>query len=276
MKIQSLLFLLGLGTLVLSSCEKREDLLEHKNTAPKIWLSYSETMENAEDTLSVHIQHGEKIELYYQLEDNAVLKDSLYFTLVPPKGYEDFQGIACYNGTQNKIIIESKTESTTLLPETIQLKIVIGVKDYYNQPGNSVIYLFIDSNQPPIPVIEYKKKENGDYTISAEKSYDPENKKIRAYEYLIGSQSCQELIFNEAAYEIPNPSRGQACANPGRAGKGGTYIIATPLSQVDHVFQATGIYSINVRVQDELGLWSKWKTEYIEIKTLPQSNATDL
>ena len=55
-------------------------------------------------------------------------------------------------------------------------------------------------------------------------------------------------------------------ANPGRAAKGGTYIVATPLQSVNHIFQETGTYSISVRAKDGIGLWSKWKTTQIEVE----------
>ena len=117
----------------------------------------------------------------------------------------------------------------------------LGVKGYTN------IILNVRPNRPPVPVISVKKINDLEYTISAEKSYDPNGEEITKYDYCIDGT----IIYNSASYPWERNSEEIAAV-------GGTYIKSTSLTSVNHAFQTTGLHTIYVRCKDKWGLWSKW------------------
>lgn len=258
-------FLLLISLMGTLSCENRNDVFKDGNTAPIILLADNEAMDRANDTLQIDLRYGESCVLYYEYYDNYLPKDSLIFgTLI----YEGKQNsiTARRIAHTNKILVENLSPINTLTDTITKATICIGLEDYYQAQGSAWIQVRVHANKAPVPQIDIEKKGEMEYRISAQKTTDPENDNITAFEYVIGSQAAQELIFNEIGYETENFNVYVPNANPGRAAKGGTYIVATPLQSVNHIFQEKGTYSISVRAKDGIGLWSQWKTKQIEVE----------
>lgn len=258
--------IIGLMTclLVLSACENRDDVFKNNNTAPVILLADNEQMMDANDTLQISMRYGQSLTLYYEYNDNYTIKDSLLFGVMIHEGKQ--QSISAKRiAHTNKIYIENLQPATTLTDSITKATICIALEDYYQVQGSAWIQLRVQANQPPVPSFRIHKKSQREYRISAQATSDPENDEVVAYEYVIGSQSADELVYNKPGYETENFNVYVPNANAGRAAKGGTYIVATPIQDINHVFQSEGMYSISVRAKDQIGLWSKWYTQIVEV-----------
>lgn len=264
--MKNLLFSILLGVLLLlCACENRSDIFKDNNAAPIILLADNEHMDQANDTFLLNMRYGEKHALYYEYNDDYQLKDSLLFGIITHEGKLNALQARKVAKT-NKILVESLLPVTTLTDTITKATIQVGVEDYYQTKGSAWIKVSIRANKPAVPVFSVSKKDGMHYRIDASKSNDPENDEVVAYEYVIGSQNASELVFNQMGYETDNFNPYVPNANAGRAAKGGTYIVSTPIHTVQHIFQAPGMYSVSVRVKDALGLWSKWSTTQLEVE----------
>lgn len=251
--------------MLLVSCENRSDIFKQNNTAPIILLADNELMDKSNDTLKVSMRYGESCTLYYAYNDNYNVKDSLLFATLIHEGKLHSLQVRRVANT-NKIVIDNLLSKTTLTDTITKATIQVALEDYYHVQGSAWIELSVHANQSPTPHIEISQYNNMEYKISALQSTDAEQDDIVAYEYVIGSSMANELVYNQIGYEstafnpyVPN-------ANAGRAAKGGTYIVATPIHTIQHIFQENGSYGVSVRCKDAIGLWSKWKTQIIEVK----------
>lgn len=245
-------------------CENRNDIFKHTNTAPIILLADNELMDKANDTLRISMRYGETCTLHYAYNDNYGVKDSLLFATLIHEGKLNSLHARRVAKT-NKIVVESLLPTTTLTDTITKATIHIALEDYYHIKGSAWIEVSVKSNQPPTPAFTVSMRDSMECKIEAQNSKDPEGDNIVAYEYVIGSQLADELVYNQMGYEseVFNPYTPNA--NAGRAAMGGTYIVATPIHTIQHVFQEKGHYSISVRCKDAVGLWSKWSTSYVEI-----------
>lgn len=251
--------------LLLAACENRSDVFKDNNNAPIILLADNEHMDMANDTLLINMRYGEETTLFYAYNDDYQVKDSLLFGIITHEGKLDAI-LARRVARTNKIKVESLLPITTLTDTITKATIQVGLEDYYQFKGSAWIKVSICSNQPPTPVFSITQKEDMEYRIDASKTTDPEMDDIVAYEFVIGSQDASELVFNEMGYETEDFNPYVPNANAGRAARGGTYIVASPIYSVYHIFQAPGTYSVSVRAKDALGLWSKWTTQQIEVE----------
>ena len=251
--------------LLLAACENRSDVFKDNNTAPIILLADNEHMDLANDTFRLDMRYGEERILYYEYNDEYAVKDSLLFGIITHEGKQNAL-LARRIAHTNKIKIESLLPVTTLTDTTTKATIQVGLEDYYQLQGSAWIKVSIHANQPPIPAFSITQKEGMEYRIDALSTCDPEKDAIVAYEFVIGSQDASELVFNQIGYETEDFNPYVPNANAGRAAKGGTYITATPIYSIYHIFQAPGTYSVSVRAKDVLGLWSKWSTQQVEVE----------
>lgn len=258
-----LIFSLFTLLIALISCENRSDVFKDNNTAPVVLLADNENMDKANDTLIVQMRYGESFTLYYEYNDNYNLKDSLLFAVVTHEGKTNSLQVRRV-GKSNKILIDNLLPLTTLTDTVTKATIHVALEDYYHLQGSAWIEVSVCANKPPTPVFHLEKRNNMECKIMAENSTDPDGDKIVAYEYVIGSQTADELVYNQAGYETEDFNPYVPNANAGRAAKGGTYIVATPISGVNHIFQQAGTYSVSVRCKDAIGLWSKWSTNKLE------------
>lgn len=251
--------------LLLVSCENRSDIFKNNNTAPIILLADNELMDRANDTLKVCLRYGESRTLYYAYNDNYNVKDSLLFGILTHEGKVNSLQVRRMAKT-NKIILDNLLPKTTLTDTITKATIHVGLEDYYQLQGSAWIEVSVLANQSPKPHIAISRCDSMEYKISAYASTDPEQDDIVAYEYVIGSSMATELVYNNIGYETEHFNPYIPNANAGRAAKGGTYIVSTPIHTIQHIFQEPGSYSISVRCKDAVGLWSKWETKLIDIK----------
>ncbi len=264
--MKKLLFSILTGALLfLCACENRSDVFKDNNAAPIILLADNEHMDLANDTFYLNMRYGEKHLLYYQYNDDYQVKDSLLFGIITHEGKLNALQ-ARKVGQTHKILIESLLPTTTLTDTITKATIQVGLEDYYQSRGSAWIKVSICANQPPTPSFTIVQKENKEYRIDASSTIDPENDNVVAYEFVIGTQDASELVFNQMGYETKDFNPYVPNANAGRAAKGGTYIVASPIYSVYHIFQAPGTYSVSVRAKDALGLWSKWSTKLVEVE----------
>lgn len=114
---------------------------------------------------------------------------------------------------------------------------------------------------PPMPVLEVGAVDGHpmERVLSMAKSYDKDGF-VQKYEFCIDG--------NIAPYNVKSP-RFEAIEGVWQSGKaayGGTYIVATALSEVRHAFQSEGEHTIYYRCMDNAGGWSTWKKETIEVE----------
>lgn len=259
MKIYKLLILLLLT--VLTSCETRKDLFHKFNTIPEVYVNEkSRNFENKERSVSLMLRHGEESVVYFDYiddyTDSGIKVDYSVFSEGVPLEYVD----VLLDLESRKLIIRDTLPQQTLNDKVLKFSVKIFVTDYYNDSGEAVINVIDYDNIPPVPEISAKRIQNMEYQISAASSYDSEDDKIVAYEYLFDG----ETTINKAGYERPD----DPCwlINPGLAAKGGTYIISTTLNTVKHAFQSSGTHVIYVRAKDSLGLWSGWYSQNIDVE----------
>ncbi|MBQ1176519.1 MAG: PKD domain-containing protein [Paludibacteraceae bacterium] len=251
--------------MLFAACENRSDVFKNNNTAPIILLADNEHMDLANDTFRLDMRYGEERILYYEYNDEYTVKDSLLFGIITHEGKQNAL-LARRIAHTNKIKIESLLPVTTLTDTITKATIQVGLEDYYQTQGSAWIKVSIHPNQPPTPSFIITQKEDREFRINAYNSTDPEKDAIVAYEFVIGSQDASELVFNQIGYETEDFNPYVPNANAGRAAKGGTYITATPIYSIYHIFQAPGTYSVSVRAKDALGLWSKWSTQQVEVE----------
>ena len=247
----------------ITSCENRSDIFKNTNTAPIVLLADNEWMDKANDTLKVSMRYGESCTLYYEYNDNYQVKDSLLFAIITHEGKPNCLQARRVAKT-NKIVIDNLLPKTTLTDTITKTTIHIALEDYYHLQGSAWIEVSVKANQPPTPVFTIQKRDSMECKITTDKSTDVDGDKVVAYEYVIGSQLADELVYNEIGYETEDFNPYMPNANAGRAAKGGTYHVSTPITNIQHVFQQPGIYSVSVRCKDAIGLWSKWSTTLVE------------
>lgn len=119
---------------------------------------------------------------------------------------------------------------------------------------------------PPTPVFSSKKiEEPHEYLLSLEDSYDRDGK-IEKYEFCIdGNIVAYEVTdnrFERTRYSSSNPPAWQS----GVSAYGGTYIKATSINSVNHSFQSPGEHVVYYRCMDNLGVWSMWYSQTINVE----------
>ncbi|MCQ2190966.1 MAG: hypothetical protein MJY63_04965 [Paludibacteraceae bacterium] len=113
---------------------------------------------------------------------------------------------------------------------------------------------------PVTPIIKVEKLiDNYEYKLSMSKRSELGGK-IAKYEWCIdGNIVPYKIADNRLEGEKGN-------WQSGKAAYGGTYITATTLSSVNHSFQTTGEHTVYYRCMDDMGIWSMWYSEKINVE----------
>lgn len=113
---------------------------------------------------------------------------------------------------------------------------------------------------PPTPKLQVEKlHEEYEYELSLENSYDRDGKVIK-YEWCIdGNIVPYSITDHRMEY------RHDKVWSSGNAAYGGTYITATSLSRINHSFQTSGEHTVYYRCMDDMGIWSMWYSEKINV-----------
>ena len=113
---------------------------------------------------------------------------------------------------------------------------------------------------PPTPVLKVRRLDyNYEYSLSLEESYDRDGK-VSKYEWCIDG--------NTVPYDVKDPryESKEGAWQSGQAAYGGKYVKATTISSINHNFQSPGEHKIYYRCMDNLGAWSMWYSQTINVE----------
>ena len=138
-----------------------------------------------------------------------------------------------------------------------------GYAKVYDEFGNDQSYTIEVNVYGPVPVTPIIKVEkltdNYEYKLSMSKRSELGGK-IAKYEWCIdGNVAPYKIADNRLEVDEGN-------WQSGKAAYGGTYITATTLSSVNHSFQTTGEHTVYYRCMDDMGIWSMWYSEKINVE----------
>lgn len=148
-----------------------------------------------------------------------------------------------------------------LYKTTIAIAYRMDGESHYDPIRKVYVNLTVWSDNSPVPVLEVKPISGQPMarTLSMKESYDIDGE-VQKYEYCIDGNVMQ-YTHNDLHFDLVT-----GVWQSGKAAYGGTYITATELSEVNHVFQSKGTHNIYYRCMDDLGAWSKWELSTIEIE----------
>lgn len=135
----------------------------------------------------------------------------------------------------------------------------LNLTDIFSNEMTYMIEVNIEKINPPFPILELKQLQGMEYALSLDKSYDLDGE-IKKYEWCIDGNV---LPYSESDFRIES-KRGNW--NAGKSAYGGTYITATELNSINHSFQEKGQHIVYFRCMDDLGAWSMWNKQIINIE----------
>lgn len=135
------------------------------------------------------------------------------------------------------------------------------IKDIFDNIYYCYVTINMYSDCPPMPLLKVLDVDGKplEKVLSLSDSYDTDGY-IKKYEYCIDGNIVKYTI-NDKHFETITGNW-----QSGKAAYGGTYITATSLSEVNHAFQEYGEHTVYYRCMDNMGAWSTWKKDIIEIK----------
>lgn len=274
------LFFLLLGMV---SCDTREDWFEHNSEGPNLIV----TMNGVTDTIFMSESRSIVIDLHSKWLDSYKYVNTDTVTLVI-KGFSgnseipmrtvNIEGVLYHKGNK-ELIIDNNVVKANLsyyylvssdiayyendtTPKVIETR--TGELWAYDVFNNTVIYnviLNIYGPIPPTPILDVKKLPNDmEYTLSLEKSFDRDGR-VMKYEWCIDGNI---VPYSVTDCRFDHTKKGSW--KSGQAAYGGTYITATTLSSVNHSFQTTGEHTVYYRCMDNMGVWSMWYSEKINVE----------
>ena len=275
--MKHLLYLSGL-LLLLTGCETREDIFSRRNQAPELYLSLSPDLSDTTQSIEMDLRRGDRMQVYFVLSDDqdpAFLEDlQLTYTEIYKGRWDDSyrcddEGLELY-WSQNTITIGYWHREDLDVDDFAdkQLRINVTVKDAYQAESKAYIYVTLRGDQAPdvriqttaCPMVDQyggiSYREGYTYQIDASQSVDPEGDAIVSYEYAFDAESFPE--WSERAHRKNSEDTPPVT--------GGTYIQATSLSSVYHVFQSSGTHKVYVRCLDSWGMWSAWRSCLVRIE----------
>ena len=278
MKAKNIAYLI-LAAVMLTACESREDVFSHRNQTPEVLLSLSPDFPDTTAMLDVYMRFGEQQKVFFRLNDDNLLNlenpfSASYTAQIVDAVAVDGDRAATLKKdlevavVENMIVLTSTTPERTRLSSAVKYTVVLTCRDAYEVEAQGIVTLFVSENRAPQVSVSYERIDvndkymGEDYTagygfkVSALASVDPDGDEIAAYEYVFGSDNEVELTT-----ESKEDNYGT-----GAAARYGTYIKATTLGEVYHVFQAAGPVKIFVRAKDSKGMWSAWKTVTFNIE----------
>lgn len=278
-------FIIAATAMFLTACESRDDVFSRVNQSPSILISLSPDFPDSTSELDIKMRFGEKLNVYYRVNDeNSGFKDGtpycfrlqnetreLQLADASAVEYSDMVKSLVENQfwvddphNESYVCLHSSANPRERLATDIRYTFALTCEDVYKKKGEAIIRVTMSENRAPVVALSASQAyvddfyagenytEGYGYLISAEASADPEGDEIVAYEYLF-DEGDVTLTQERETYQ------------DGLAAKGGTYITATALSSVYHVFQSTGDVRVYARAKDSEGLWSAWTALNITI-----------
>lgn len=278
MKLKNL-FMILTAVVLLTACESREDVFKHRNGTPVVRLSTTSEFVDAANVIDVKMRLGDQKKVYYQIEDDNLknleqpfkMSYTAQFTdtvIVDEALANNIKNNLVVSFADNQIVLTSSTNKKQRLGSDIKYTVTLTCADAYNVETKAVINLMVTENKAPKIALKYEIADIDDiiggttyfdgwgYKISLFNSVDPDGDEIVAYEYAFDANL--ETAAMSDNYDV----------DATKGASGGTYIHATTLNEVYHVFQSSGSHKISVRAKDSLGLWSAWQTTDIHLTGL--------
>lgn len=263
----------------LSSCDSREDWFKENSEGPDLIV----TVNGVTDTILKGESRCVTIDLHsIKLDDACLYTDTVnlnitggdgipmsraYFNGMPLQHMRDYcktngdtvtVSISHYYGvTEDVSYFESDTTAKLLETNKTEMWVVDAFdnREYYN------IIINIYGPIPPTPVLKVEKlKDNYEYVLSLEDSYDRDGK-VQKYEWCIDGNI---VSYSDTDNRFEYKRKGNWKA--GQAAYGGKYITATALSSINHSFQTTGEHTVYYRCMDDMGIWSMWYSQKINVE----------
>lgn len=266
----------------LTSCDSREDWFDRNDMGPDIEF----TLNGVTDTISKGDKRVIEINLYPTImKDHWISSDTVHLIV---KGISDEYQLPLQEiiiddmkMSMNTNFFESNeknevdvtlyhryylsdydtffdNDTTVKLLETFNQSLV--VIDGFDKQTNYTIKVNIWSLVPPTPVLTVSKlSDEGEYNFSLEKSYDRDGK-VEKYEWCIDG-NVVPYTFKDKRFDW-----NKGVWQSGNAAYGGKYVKATTISSVNHAFQESGEHIIYYRCMDDMGVWSMWYSEKINVE----------
>lgn len=112
----------------------------------------------------------------------------------------------------------------------------------------------------PTPILKVKRLDyNYEYSLSLEDSYDRDGK-VSKYEWCIDGNIVPYDV-KDFRYESKD-----GAWQSGQAAYGGKYVKATTINSINHNFQSPGEHTVYYRCMDNLGAWSMWYSQTINVE----------
>lgn len=113
---------------------------------------------------------------------------------------------------------------------------------------------------PPTPVLKVHRLDyNYEYNLSLEDSYDRDGK-VTKYEWCIDGNIVPYDV-KDFRYESKD-----GVWQSGQAAYGGKYVKATTINNINHNFQSPGEHTVYYRCMDNVGAWSMWYSQTINVE----------
>ena len=180
-------------------------------------------------------------------------------------GFSDLHWHVSSNDFEGKCVssnwFNNDGSAKELYKTTIAIVYHMDAESFYDPIRKVYVNLTVWSDNSPVPVLEVKPISGQPMarTLSMKESYDVDGE-VKKYEYCIDGNVMQ-YTHNDLHFDLVS-----GYWQSGKAAYGGTYITATEMSEVNHVFQSKGTHNIYYRCMDDLGAWSKWELSTIEIE----------
>lgn len=266
----------------LTSCDSREDWFEKNDVGPDIEF----TLNGVTDTISKGDKRVIEINLYPTvLKDHWISSDT--FHLIVKGISDDYQlplqeilienmkmGINtnCFESNENGMVdvilfqryysgdYDSFFDNDTTAKLLDTYMETMRVIDGFDKSQYYTLKVNIWGPVPPTPVLTVcKLTGEGEYNFSLEKSYDRDGN-VTKYEWCIDGNVAPYTIMDKR-FDWRN-----GVWQSGQAAYGGKYVKATTISSVNHAFQTSGEHVVYYRCMDDMGVWSMWYNEKINVE----------
>lgn len=136
------------------------------------------------------------------------------------------------------------------------------VCDVFGNKTNYTIEINVTGNTPPTAVLEHRKLKGLEYELSMTGSSDPDGH-VEKFEWCVDGNV---VPYKATDTRLEYVKDRYAVWKTGQAAYGGTYVTATAINSINHSFQTPGEHVVYYRCMDNLGLWSLWYSQTINIE----------
>lgn len=254
--IKTLTFVVIAG-IVFCSCESRTDVYVKDMPQSGMKVRICDSSAEAVKDCDAAIPQGRQLqfEIIFDTDSLAGYRSMEYYAVMLQG--EDNPFVIDESGLpENRITVSNRIEAGDgTIGNVLMIKFVS--TDYYGRQTEATLTL---TSLAPLAAdfqVSVEKNSAMDYSVKVEQvdnAVSGISGRITAYEYAFDSELCHDGAGMEGEFED------EANPNPGHAARFGRYITSTTLPEVSHRFQTSGVHEVSVRVKNDLGLWSSWKT----------------